>query len=297
MNIKQLNYIYKILPLDSIVENASLKEYSSFKIGGNAKFMFFPTSLKQSKKLLKFLNKQKLKYIILGNATNVLINGDKEIVVSFKKLNKIERNKNKIYAESGVSLFKLNEFAKNNCLTGLERTYGIPASVGGGIVQNCGAYTHNISDCLEKVILFNGKKIKKVKKENLEFAYRTSIFKKQHSWVVLAGIFALKYKAKNKIEATLNDIINTRKERQPYELPSAGSVFKRVDGILVSKLIDELGLKGFEIGGAKVSEKHAGFIVNYNNASFEDVINLINFIKNKIKIEKSIDLQLEIVLL
>jgi len=297
MNVKQVDYLYKILGAENIWQNASLKNYSSIKIGGIANFMIFPTNIKMCKKVFKFLNKNNLEYVVLGNCTNVLISGDINIVVSFKKMKKLKQKLNLIYAESGVGLFKLNEFACEHSLSGLEKTYGIPASVGGGIVQNCGAYGSNISDTIKSVILFDGKKIKKVKRENLEFNYRTSIFKKNKNWVVLGAIFSLTHKNKVKIEQTLNEIITVRKAKQPYEYPSCGSVFKRYEGVIISKLIDELGLKGKEIGGAKVSEKHAGFIINYDNATYEDVINLINLIKNKIKVEKNIDLELEIVLL
>jgi len=297
MQIKQLDYLYRLLKVNNIIENANLKEYSNFKIGGKANFMLFPTSLKICEKLFKFLNKNALKYVVLGNATNVLISGDLDIVISMKKMDLIKNKKNKVYAECGVNLFKLNKFACENSLSGLERLYGIPASVGGGIVQNCGAYGHNISDHLEKVIIFDGKNIKKVNKEQLEFSYRTSIFKKYTNWVVLGAVFSLKYKQKTEIEKTLNEVITVRKAKQPYDYPSCGSVFKRYEGVIISKLIDELGLKGYSVGGAKISEKHAGFIINYNNATYDDVMNLINFIKNKIKIEKNIDLRLEIVLL
>lgn len=297
MQIKDIVKIYKILGKENIELRASLKDYSSFKIGGIAHFMLFPNTLKKAVALLKYLTKQKIYYIVLGNATNVLINGDKDVVVSFKKLNKIIVKKEKVFAESGVSLFKFNEILKDNSLSGLERTYGIPGSVGGGIVQNCGAYGVSISDYIEKVWYFNGKKLVKAKKEKIMFNYRTSEFKTHKNYVVLGVEFKLKTDEKEKIENRLNEVITTRKAKQPYDYSSAGSVFKRVDGVIISKLIDELGLKGYSIGGAKISEKHAGFIVNYNNASYEDVINLIDFVKNKIKDEKNIDLELEIVVL
>lgn len=297
MEIKDIVKIYKILGKENVELRASLKDYSSFKIGGIAHFMFFPNSLKQAVTLLKYLTKQKIDYIVLGNATNVLINGDKDVIVSFKRLNKITIKKEKVFAESGVSLFKFNEILKNNSLSGLERTYGIPGSVGGGIVQNCGAYGVSISDNIEKVWYFNGKKLIKAKKDKLIFNYRTSEFKTHKNYVVLGAEFKLKTDDKEKIENRLNEVITTRKAKQPYDYPSAGSVFKRVDGVIISKLIDELGLKGYSVGGAKISEKHAGFIINYNNASYEDVTNLIDFVKNKIKDEKNIDLETEIVVL
>ncbi|MBE5745902.1 MAG: UDP-N-acetylmuramate dehydrogenase [Clostridiales bacterium] len=293
---KHFNFFKKILKENFMVD-ADLKKFTNFKIGGTAKFLLLPNTIKQCVKVLKYLYKNKLEYTCLGNGTNVLISGNLYIVVCFKNLQNLKVKNNLICAESGVSLFKLNEFAKDNFLSGLEKTYGIPASVGGAVVQNCGAYGQNISDSLKEVIIFNGVKIKKVKKESLFFDYRTSIFKSLKSLIVLGAVFELKYDEKDNINKRMQDVFKLRKAKQPYEFPSAGSVFKRVDGVIISKLIDELGLKGLVFGGAKISEKHAGFIINYNNATYDDVINLINFVKNKIKIEKNIDLELEIVLL
>lgn len=297
MEIKNLIRLYKILKKENIKIGENLQNYTSFKIGGTCKIMLFPTSIKMAKKTLKFLIKKQIQFVILGFGTNVLIKGDIDVVISMKRLQKIKIKGEKLYAESGVSLFKLNDILKENSLSGLEYSYGIPGSVGGGIVQNCGAYGFSLSDNLLKVILFDGKKIKTVKKENLMFDYRTSIFKKNRKLIALAGVFKLEKAKKIEIETKLNEIIKTRKEKQPYEYPSAGSVFKRIDGIIISKLIDELGFKGFKVGGAMVSEKHAGFIINYDHATYDDVIMLINYIKNKIKLEKNIDLELEIELL
>lgn len=297
MEIKHLIKLYKILKKENIKIGENLESYTSFKIGGRCKIMLFPSTVSMAKKTFKFLRKKNINFIVLGAGTNVLINGDKDVIVSTKKLQKIKIKKEKIYAESGASLFKLNEICKENSLTGLERSYGIPGSVGGGIVQNCGAYGYSLSDNLCKIVLFDGKKVRTIKKEKLMFDYRTSEFKKNKNLIVLAGIFKLSKANKIEIESRLNEILKTRKEKQPYEYPSAGSVFKRIDGVIISKLIDELGFKGFKVGGAKVSEKHAGFIINYDHATYDDVVMLINYIKNKIKLEKNIDLELEIELL
>lgn len=297
MEVKHLIKLYKILKKENIKIGEKLEDYTSFKIGGRAKIMLLPQNLKMAKKTLKFLTKKQIKFVVLGAGTNVLISGDIDVVVCMKNLNKINIKGEKAYAESGVKLFKLNEVLKDNSLSGLEKTYGIPGSVGGGIVQNCGAYGFSVSDCLLKVVLFDGKKVKCVKKENLFFDYRTSEFKKNKNLIVLAGIFKLTKAFENEIEAKLDEIFSARKEKQPYEYPSAGSVFKRVNGVIISKLIDEMGFKGFKVGGAMVSEKHAGFIINYDHATYDDVIMLIKYIKNKIKLEKNIDLELEIELL
>lgn len=297
MEVKNLIKLYKILGKENIKIGENLQNYSSFKIGGTAKIMLFPASIKMATKTLKFLTKKRIKFVVLGAGTNVLIKGDIDVVVCMKNLKKIKLKGEKVFAESGVPLFHLNEMLKENGLSGLEKSYGIPASVGGGIVQNCGAFGFNISDNLKKVWVFDGKKVKKIKKEKLFFAYRTSIFKRNKNLIVLAGEFRLEKTLKTIVETTMNEILRTRKEKQPYDYPSAGSVFKRIDGIIISKLIDEMGFKGFKVGGAMVSEKHAGFIINYDHATYDDVIMLINYIKNKIKIEKNIDLTLEIELL
>lgn len=297
MKINDYMFIYEVLNKEEIALNVSLKDYSSFKIGGTADIMLFPSTIKKLVKILKYFKRHNIKFIVLGRATNVLICGDKEVVVSLKKLTKMTAKNNVVYAEAGTSLFSLNKFLCENELSGLERLYGIPASVGGGIVQNCGAYSFSISDKLKTVTYFDGKKVKRVRKEKLDFLYRFSTFKEHSDYVVLGAEFKLRKGNKEDIQKRLNDILTLRKNRQPYDLPSAGSVFKKCNGVVVSKLIDELGLKGKTIGGAMVSTKHAGFIVNYNNATYEDVLGLIDFIKKKIKLEKNIDLDLEIVII
>lgn len=297
MKINDYMFIYEVLNKEEIALNVSLKDYSSFKIGGTADIMLFPSTIKKLVKILKYFKRHNIKFIVLGRATNVLICGDKEVVVSLKKLTKMTAKNNVVYAEAGTSLFSLNKFLCENELSGLEKLYGIPASVGGGIVQNCGAYSFSISDKLKTVTYFDGKKVKRVRKEKLDFSYRFSTFKEHGDYVVLGAEFKLRKGNKEDIQKRLNDILTLRKSRQPYDLPSAGSVFKKCNGVVVSKLIDELGLKGKTIGGAMVSTKHAGFIVNYNNATYEDVLGLIDFIKKKIKLEKNIDLDLEIVII
>lgn len=297
MGIKDYMFIYKLLGKENVILNADLRNYTSFKIGGKAEIMLFPATKKQLVRLLKYFTKRKLDYVILGKATNVLICKDIEIVISMEKMNKISLKNGLVYAEAGVSLFTFENYLCEKELTGLEKLYGIPGSVGGGIVQNCGAYGCSISDNLLYATIFDGKKVKKISKNKLQFSYRNSIFKIKKQWTIIGALFKLSKASKEEIEKKQNEILSLRKSKQPYEYPSAGSVFKRIDGVIISKLIDELGLKGTRIGGAKISEKHAGFIINFNNATSGDVINLINFVKNKIKMEKNIDLETEIVII
>lgn len=297
MEVKNLIKLYKILGKENIKIDEDMREHTSFRIGGRAKIMFFPKTQKMLEKTLKFLAKKKIDYVVLSNGTNVLITKDQDVVLNLTKLDKICVMDEKVMCDCGVSLFKLNKFLCDHSLSGLELTYGIPGSVGGGVVQNCGAYGLNLSDKIECVWFFNGEKIVKRKRDELAFAYRTSEFKNHPNFVVTKVSFCLEKGNKIEIETKMNEILSLRKEKQPYEYPSAGSVFKRSDGVIVSKLIDELNLKGFRIGGAMVSTKHAGFIVNYDNATSDDVLMLIEYVKNRVKTKKNIDLETEIVIL
>lgn len=292
-------YFGSFLSSNELRLNEDLKLHCSFKIGAKAKVFIQPNTKKHLKKCFDYILKHNINYHILGAGTNTLFNDEDfdGVIINLNNFKKISKFSNFVYCESGVSLFKFNEYLRNKGLTGLEYTYGIPASVGGGIAQNCGAFGHNITDCLKKVIVLTENGFKTISCKKLMFGYRNSSFKQNKKNIIIGGWFKFKKGKVNEISKIMEEIISKRRANQPYNMPSAGSVFKRCDGVIVSKLIDDLGLKGYSIGGAKVSEKHAGFIVNYNNAKSEDVKNLINFIKNKIKIEKNIDLECEIVIL
>jgi len=296
---KAIVYFSKFLSSSEFKLNESLKLHTSFKIGGRAKIFIMPKTKKHLKKCFKFILKNNIKFAFLGAGTNTLARDEdfEGVVINFNNFKGLKVKKNKIYAESGVSLFKLNEFAMENSLSGLEKTYGIPGSVGGGIVQNCGAYGYGISENLDYIIVLDNGKFKKIKSEKIAFAYRDSVFKNNKNLMVVGACFKLLSKNKEEISNELNSIITKRKKNQPYDMPSAGSVFKRCENVIVSKLLDEMGLKGYSVGGAQVSTKHAGFIVNFNNAKAIDVLNLITYIKNKVKLEKNINLEEEIVVL
>lgn len=269
----------------TVLLNENMSQHTNFKIGGKAKVYCEVLNEKSLIKLLKLINLNEIEYHILGNATNVLFS-DKDfdgIVVKLGgKLVKTKICGKKVYASAGNSLMELNKLCASKGLMGLELTYGIPASVGGAVRMNAGAFKVNVADNIEYVRFFNGKKVVKLKKDKLGFGYRTSLFASHPEYVILSCCFKLLKGDKDTIVKNMNDVLKKRLASQPYDKASAGSVFKRNENFIVSKCIDELGLKGYKIGGAEVSTKHAGFIINNGKATCKDVINLIQYVQEKV---------------
>ena len=279
-------------------ENESMALHTSFKIGGNAEFYLKPNSADSLTRLIKFLNEIDMPYFILGSGSNLIVSdkGIKGAVINTAGLNAISlTNENTICAESGVSLAALCTFAKENSLTGLEFAYGIPGSVGGALYMNAGAYGGDMSNVVTKAeSITNSGELKKRPLNELELGYRTSLFK-TNGEIITAVYFELQKGDKDQIEAEMAAIIEKRKKSQPLEYPSGGSTFKRPTGYFAAALIDECGLKGKSVGGAMVSEKHAGFVINYNKATCSDILGLVDFIKETVKTQKGVDLETEII--
>ena len=215
------------------------------------------------------------------------------MIINLCKLNNIEINNDKIMVEAGYSLIRLSNLCANNSLSGLEFASGIPGSVGGAVYMNAGAYKSDMSEVIESVtFLDENYKLNTLPKDKLEFGYRTSIFKEK-KYIILSVIINLKPGDKEEIIDLMNDRRERRINSQPLEYPSAGSVFRNPsETVFAGKLIEDLGLKGYSIGGAKVSEKHANFIVNYNNATAKDIRDLISFIRDEV--EKKYDITLKV---
>ena len=278
------------------LEHEELLKHTTYKVGGKCDYYVMPSSIESLISLLKFLKDNNVKYKVLGNGSNVIISSKRfdGVIISLSKLNKVEINDNIIKVEAGYPLIRLSNFCANNSLGGLEFASGIPAQVGGAIYMNAGAYTSDMSEILVDVTYINDKlEVVTKKKEELDFSYRHSIFQEKNYIIVSATIKL--YKAnKQEILTLMNNRRQRRIESQPLEYPSAGSVFRNpADDIYSGKLIEELGLKGFSIGGAKVSEKHANFIVNFNNATSDDIFKLIEYIKEKVKEKYNIELKVE----
>lgn len=282
-----------------IIFDEPMKKHTSFKIGGTADYFFKATTLEELQNIIKFAKIKELPITIIGNGSNLLVTdkGIRGLVIKIdiKKL-KIEKKDEFAVIEVGAGnkLMALATKMKDEELSGLEGLSGIPGSVGGAIVMNAGAYGKEMKDivlsttCMDK----NGK-LYTFSNEEQEFSYRNSIFQKK-DYIIIETKLKLEYGKKDEIQKKMEEYFKSRKEKQPIEYPSAGSSFKRQEGIITAKLIDDVGLKGYKIGGAQVSEKHAGFIVNYNNATATDVINLINYIKEKVYSKYGIKIEEEI---
>ena len=282
-----------------IIFDEPMKKHTSFKIGGTADYFFKATTLEELQNIIKFAKIKELPITIIGNGSNLLVTdkGIRGLVIKIdiKKL-KIEKKDEFAVIEVGAGnkLMALATKMKDEELSGLEGLSGIPGSVGGAIVMNAGAYGKEMKDvvlsttCMDK----NGK-LYTFSDEEQEFSYRNSIFQKK-DYIIIETKLKLEYGKKDEIQKRMEEYFKSRKEKQPIEYPSAGSSFKRQEGIITAKLIDDVGLKGYKIGGAQVSEKHAGFIVNYNNATATDVINLINYIKEKVYSKYGIKIEEEI---
>lgn len=302
--------------LPGIQFNVFLKNHTSFRIGGKAKYFFVARTNEQLIDAIKLASKYNLPFFILGGGTKLLVSDKTFHGLVIKLQNSGFKVQDfKIFAESGLSTTKLTGVALENGLAGLEWLRGIPGTVGGAIRGNAGAFNSSMENVISSVEVFDKKseKLKVFKNKDCKFAYRTSIFKKTPELIILSCEIRLKKGDRVQIENKMKEHLNHRKKTQPLRFPSAGSIFKNFDFIktenkLLEKfpefektkiipagfLIEKAGLKGKQVGGAKVSEKHANFIVNFNNAKAEDVKKLIDLIKNKVKDKFKIILEEEI---
>jgi UDP-N-acetylmuramate dehydrogenase len=279
------------------IENALLKDYTTFRVGGPCSVMVFPDSETKIAELLKYINDNNLKFYIIGRGSNLLFGDDgfDGVIINTAKFDYIEIDNNIISCSSGTSLAKLCKLALENSLTGLEFAYGIPGSVGGAVYMNAGAYGGEIKDVISecRFIDKNGI-IRQYSKDDLNLSYRHSVFSNNDDLFILSASFKLSAGTKSDIQDKMNELIGKRKDKQPLEYPSAGSTFKRPEGHFAGALIEESGLKGYYIGGAMVSEKHAGFIINKNGASSADILNLIHYCQEKVYSAKGVKLETEV---
>ena len=280
-----------------VIKNAQMKEYSNMKVGGIAKELIFV----EEKNELKEIIDTRKNIFILGNGTNTLIyDGNLDIsFVSLKKLKKIsieEKNKDfdLVRVESGLDLDDLIKFMEENNYTGLENITGIPGSVGGLVNMNGGAYGTEIFDCIEEVeVCKNDGKIEKIKTKDLHFKYRTTEIK-ENKWIVISALFKFKFGFDR---AASEDKREQRKVKHPLDLPNLGSTFKNPEGKFAARLISDAGLKGYQVGGARISDKHPNFVTNVGNATFNDVISVIEHVKEVVFEKFNIKLETEIVIL
>ena len=276
--------------------NASLKKYNTYRIDAKCSGLVFVHSVNELIELIKKLKDNNIDYIILGNGSNIILASDyyDKVIIKLDKLNNITFNDNIVKVESGYPLPKLSlEILKHN-LTGLEFAAGIPGLIGSSVAMNAGAYNKSMADVVKEItILDENLNIKVLKNNELKFRYRDSLLKENKKLIVLEVTLELEHG--DILEA--KELIETRRQRristQPLNYPSSGSVFRNPEGMHAGELIEKCNLKGYNINGAEVSEKHANFIINKDNCKGSDIINLINLIKDKVKEKYNIDLILE----
>ena len=294
--------LQEFLNKNDILKNEPMSKHTSFKIGCNAEYFIKIRTFQNLKNVLVLANKNNIPVTIVGNGTNLLIKdgGIKGFVLKLE-LNsfKIKRNANEIFitVEAGMSLAALSLIAIKEEISGLEFLAGIPGTIGGAIRMNAGAYGSEIKDIVvkTKVMSYDGK-IKTLTLEEQDFSYRNSIFS-SNKYIVLETTLKLQKGKKEDIENKIKEYSLSRKSSQPLEFPNAGSTFKRKEGMITAKLIDDCGLKGFNVGDAEISRKHAGFIINKGNATAYEVLELVNVVKAKVKEKFDVDIELEILVL
>ena len=276
----------KILNPAQFIFNAPMSEHTTFKIGGTADVLIFPSTSEEISKVLKLLDNFKIPCTILGNGSNVLVldNGIRGAVVKLTNnfFGKIRVEGEKLIAEAGAKLKDVANFAAENGLSGIEFAVGIPGSIGGAIFMNAGAYDgemKNVASSVKAVSKIG--ELQNFDRENLNLGYRQSIFQ-QNGFAICEVELSLTHGNVDEIKNKMADFTEKRETKQPLDMPSAGSTFKRPKGYFAGTLIDKTGLKGLKIGGAMVSEKHAGFVVNVGGATAEDVLKLIEEIKRRV---------------
>lgn len=294
--------IKNFLPSNILFFNEPLKKHTTFRIGGAADLLVTPQSEEQLIKLFKYIKENCIRYVIIGNGSNLLFSdeGYRGIVVKIgSELSSIEaipcENGMIINAGAGTLLSKLALFACENSLTGLEFASGIPGNVGGAVLMNAGAYDGEISQVLVRSTYLDCENLSVCTKnfDEHDFSYRHSSYEND-GYLILSASFLLKKGNREDILLKMKDLNNRRITKQPLEFPSAGSTFKRPAGLFAGKLIEDANLKGYTVGGAKVSEKHCGFVVNTGNATCEDVLGVIKYVQNTVFAKFGVELETEV---
>ena len=281
---------------DRLLENEPMSRHTTFRVGGKADLMFFPENEAEIRSALKLAGEAGIHTYVVGNGSNLIVRdgGIRGLVIVLgERFSQIQIDGKYLHAQAGALLSQAASAAQDASLSGLEFASGIPGTLGGGCAMNAGAYGGQLSDVLVSAeVLLNGE-IKTLTRDEMQMGYRTTLPLREGG-IVLGATFELHEDDKEKIHARMRDLNARRRDKQPLNMPSAGSTFKRPEGHFAGALIEGCGLKGFAIGGAQVSEKHAGFVVNTGNATAQDILNLIAHIQKTVKEETGVDLEPEV---
>jgi UDP-N-acetylmuramate dehydrogenase len=279
-----------------VLANVNVKNYNTYKIKATALAIIIPNNIEDLKKILNYINQNNIKYKILGNGSNLIFCNEfyDGILIKLDSLNELKIDDTKIVVGAGYNLMKLALSVSRLGLTGLEFATGIPGTVGGSVYMNAGAYKSDMGYIVSEIkVLTPNLEIKTMYNNELDFHYRTSFLQKNPGYICLEATIILKHGDKEAIMNVIEDRKKRRLMTQPLEYPSAGSVFRNPDNDFAGRLVEEIGYKGKKLGGAEVSEKHANFIINSNNATGKDIKLLISEIKEKVKGQYNIDLKVE----
>ena len=291
--------IEQYLPDLEVLQDEPMSRHTTFRIGGPAKRMAFPSSREQLVLLMSFAKDYGANPLVIGNGSNLLVPDeglDRLVIDTSANLNRVERGSgNTVLADAGATLARTADLACKSGLTGLEFAHGIPGSVGGGVCMNAGAYGGEMAQVIDSVtVLFPDEGIKTLSCADMAFGYRHSLLMEYPGAVVLHAEFALEKDDSAAIRSRMDDLMSRRRASQPLEYPSAGSTFKRPEGYFAGRLIEEAGCKGMTVGGAQVSEKHAGFVINVGGATCADVLALMAEVQRRVKERSGVTLEPEV---
>lgn len=286
-----------IMDQESVLLDEPMKKHTTFRIGGPSDYFVLPKNIEEVKGVIALCKEKEVPFYILGNGSNLLVSDDGfrgVIIQLYKNMSHIEVEGNAIRAQVGALLSKIAAEALQNGLTGFEFASGIPGTLGGAVVMNAGAYGGEMKDVLTEVTaLTQDGEVKVLKKEELDLGYRTSVVGKK-GYIAFEAVVELQKGNPDEIKATMDDLKERRTTKQPLEYPSAGSTFKRPEGYFAGKLIQDTGLRGFSVGGAQISEKHCGFVINKDHATAKDVAELMREVSDRVEAKFGVPLEPEV---
>lgn len=296
-----LDKLYSVVGKENVLIDEPMSKHTTFKVGGPADYYITPNGIEEAAEIVRLLLSEKIPFYIVGNGSNLLVRdeGFRGCIVSISKgMDEVRIEGNVIHAQAGAMLSRVANVALENGLDGMTFASGIPGTVGGAMVMNAGAYGSEMKNIVRDVTLLDMEtaQIVTLPCDKMEFCYRGSIIKR-HPYLVLSAAFTLAEGDKETIRAQMAELAEKRRSKQPLEFPSAGSTFKRPEGYFAGKLIEDAGLKGYSVGGAMVSDKHCGFVINKGNATAADILTLIGDVRSKVKECFGVELEPEVCIL
>ena len=297
MNQNFYDKLNNVIAKDSILLDEPMSRHTTFRVGGPADFFVTPKAKEEVRDVIRICKEAGMPYYIIGNGSNLLVSdaGYRGVIVQiYKEMNEVKVEGDLVKAQAGALLSGIAAKALGAELSGFEFASGIPGTIGGACVMNAGAYGGEMKDVLESVTVLTGEgKIIELSRNELELGYRTSVIAKK-GYIVLGAVLKLERGDGEKIKTYMDELKEKRVTKQPLEYPSAGSTFKRPEGYFAGKLIEDAGLRGFQVGGAQVSEKHCGFVINRNHATAADIMELMRQVQIRVKENSGVDLEPEV---